>query len=410
MKKLATCIKNYGIATGSVVFLLKIVKHPIIILNRWMASKLSRNKKDAIIFQSRPDYSDNSRALSEYLINNGFLNKYDIYWCVGDTAKYNSLYPNIGIKFIPLPNKYNELPFKVHRIIARTKFFFGTHGFLVSKNTLKPNQKCILLWHGCSFKDASPNASKKFFFDKALVAGPIFLETKARYWHTTQEHLVDIGYPRFDWLKKKNPKALAFIDTIKGSCHKILIWMPTFRNDKNGRFNECNEFTQFPLMSGQDDWIKLDQICRLHGVRLVVKLHMFQKDYNIDFSSLDHIKLLSNDDFDKASITMYEFLALTDGLITDYSSIGIDYLVVNKPIAYTLDDFDFYRKNRGFVFEDPRAYMPGAHLYKFKDLERFIEDISNDIDIHNENRSSMKNVAIHQSDCYSKEIVELLNL
>ena len=31
-----------------------------------------------VVFESSPDYSDNSRALSDYMINNGYLEKYKI--------------------------------------------------------------------------------------------------------------------------------------------------------------------------------------------------------------------------------------------------------------------------------------------------------------------------------------------
>lgn len=65
-------------------------------------------------------------------------------------------------------------------------------------------------------------------------------------------------------------------------------------------------------------------------------------------------------------------MGYSDALITDYSSVCVDYLIVDKPIAYTLDDYEVYKQTRGFVFEDPHEYMPGHHLYRFSDLERLL--------------------------------------
>ena len=40
--------------------------------------------KNVIVFESNADYSDNSRAFYEYLIENKYNNKYKIYWFVNN--------------------------------------------------------------------------------------------------------------------------------------------------------------------------------------------------------------------------------------------------------------------------------------------------------------------------------------
>ena len=107
---------------------------------------------------------------------------------------------------------------------------------------------------------------------------------------------------------------------------------------------------------------------------------------------------------------MYKFVALTDALLSDYSSIAIDYLIVDRPIAYTLDDFEEYRKTRGFLVEDPRVYMPGYHLYVFDDLKRFILDLFEGKDLYKEQREQMGDQLIVKSDNYCKGILDRLNI
>ena len=52
-------------------------------------------------------------------------------------------------------------------------------------------------------------------------------------------------------------------------------------------------------------------------------------------------------------------LGSSDALITDYSSVYFDYLLLDKPIGFTVDDMELYIKDRGFIFNNPEEYMPG---------------------------------------------------
>ena len=61
---------------------------------------MSKPNPKIILFKSMPDYSDNSRALSDYLIEHGYQEKYDIYWEVDNPAKYKRTFAQNKIRFI----------------------------------------------------------------------------------------------------------------------------------------------------------------------------------------------------------------------------------------------------------------------------------------------------------------------
>ena len=107
---------------------------------------------------------------------------------------------------------------------------------------------------------------------------------------------------------------------------------------------------------------------------------------------------------------MYEFLAQTDALISDYSSVAVDYLIVDRPIAFALQDYEEYKRTRGFVFDDPRELMPGHHLYSFQELKLFLSDVSADKDPYRENRKQMFNVAITRSDDYCLDVLNKVGI
>ena len=80
---------------------------------------------------------------------------------------------------------------------------------------------------------------------------------------------------------------------------------------------------------------------------------------------------------------------MTNILITDYSSVSNDYLLLDKPIIYTLDDYEKYRESRGFKIDDPIKYYIGHHAYNPSDLQKSIIDIIHNGDIYREERNSV---------------------
>lgn len=361
-----------------------------------------------LVFTSKPDYSDNARALSDYILSK--TSYYDIYWRVGDVKECRRKYPDAKVRFISDHglHKYRNL-----FIYLRASYFFSTHSLSFYRGFKRKGQKMINLWHGCSYKD---RVNKKLtgtddFFDKHLVAGPLFIKTKSYFFRCPDDsYILAKGYPRYDWLLKKDDYARQYYEMLKGNCSHLIIWMPTFRNDKDGAYKDMACFSQFPLLGSNEDWRNVDQFCADNEVRLVVKLHINQAEYDIDWKSFSNIVRVDNDDINTANTNLYSFLACTDALISDYSSVAVDYMIVDKPIAFALDDFAMYKDARGFVVENPKDYMPGHHLYSVSDLTSFIADISNNRDPYKELRAKLFDVLLYRSTSYCKEITESLNI
>jgi CDP-glycerol glycerophosphotransferase (TagB/SpsB family) len=64
----------------------------------------------------------------------------------------------------------------------------------------------------------------------------------------------------------------------------------------------------------------------------------------------------------------YEILNAIDVLITDYSSLYFDYLLLNRPIIFTPVDLDDYRLNKGFMLEPYDEWTPGDKVFDFHSL------------------------------------------
>ena len=113
-----------------------------------------------------------------------------------------------------------------------------------------------------------------------------------------------------------------------------------------------------------------------------------------------------------AGIWLYEMVGVCDALISDYSSIAVDFMLLDRPLGYVLTDLECYRETRGFVFENPEEYMPGAKLYDLSDLENFVCDISEGKDPFKEERRKLL-PAMHTmpvKDSYCGALARYLNI
>ena len=51
-------------------------------------------------------------------------------------------------------------------------------------------------------------------------------------------------------------------------------------------------------------------------------------------------------------------------------------MLLNRPIAFTVEDIEEYRKKRGFVFDNPFEYMPGEKINSYEDLEKYVVNVA----------------------------------
>jgi CDP-glycerol glycerophosphotransferase (TagB/SpsB family) len=74
----------------------------------------------------------------------------------------------------------------------------------------------------------------------------------------------------------------------------------------------------------------------------------------------------------KENVDIYPILPLTDCLITDYSSIFFDYMLLEKEIVFYIPDFDKYRNSlRGFYFDYEQITI-GEKFYQLNDLIKYL--------------------------------------
>ncbi|OEC99890.1 MULTISPECIES: CDP-glycerol glycerophosphotransferase family protein [Methanobrevibacter] len=260
----------------------------------------------------------------------------------------------------------NKLSIGSFRKLSSSKFIFLNDNFFpLAFMEFHPETTIVQLWH-------APGASKKFGGSVDIQNREILekISKNTDYLITTSVNIKDyyseafqmplnkiksLGIPRIDYYFENHD-----VNTLKSnflnkynisSNKKILLYAPTFRDEEkyNNVFNYLN-LEEFNENLG-DEYIL--------ALRLHPKIENFYKN---DIS--DNGNYIDVSDYESEQ----ELMLISDILITDYSSIMIEFATLNKPIIFFTYDLDSYLSNeRGFYY-DFKKTVPGPIVHTSQEL------------------------------------------
>ena len=224
----------------------------------------------------------------------------------------------------------------------------------------------INLWHGVGLKkiefcvDKGPmynryvkkTLKERFYYPQVYRRPDYFLSSTdfqsvkfAQAFRIQKEQCMNLGYPRNDLLLADESKRMDFIrrfETIKTqqlieslkTYSQVFLYMPTWRESQRKLFAE------------HLDLQKLHQLMKKQNALLLLKPHANTIIENPEqLKAYSHVQLIDN------SMDIYPILPYTDVLITDYSSILYDYLLLeDKRVILYLYDYEDYVKDRDFNY------------------------------------------------------------
>lgn len=330
-------------------------------------------KTNKVFFEDLNGIKDNHYVLFNYLILTQRASKYKIIYFTKD----KKISAQFGNKAIVISN---TLTATYHYLTSRVVFFaYGSNRF-----QCRPTKKqyVVNLWHGMPLKkvglltgERTPYPQEKCY-THFLISSSFFTDVMINSFNCKKEQLKVLGYPRNDLLFQPITNS-KLVEITGGTFKRVIAFLPTFRNSNNLGIKAHS--IEFPLLN-QENIIEFNEYLKKENVCMIIKLHHAQATMKLASMQLSNIKFLTNDSLEKYGISLYSLLGSVDALISDYSSVYIDYLIIDKPIGFILDDLEDYRKTRGFNFEPIEEYLPGRHIYDLKDLVMFIDDVSNNSD------------------------------
>lgn len=368
--------------------------------------------ENLIVFESEGDLSDNAYALYAHMMQKGLFGKYKAVWLVDDvTAAKKSNYVNTYF----VTKHPNNVCAKRSLYLATCKWYIYDHCNLLADYSKRKDRKIINLWHGCGFKGGkNDDLHSKTIPDYTVVTGRIFKEIQAKVFGFPLDTFVSLGYPRNDYLFDSNNEVKNIIEKEwRTEGKKVLLWMPTFRRSVSSALDEAyfHSTTGLPIIDTSSKLEMFNEYLKSKNSICLFKLHHLQAELNVFKGSYSNIRVIRDEQIKKIGIQLYELVKITDCLISDYSSVTTDYMLLNKPIIFTLDDYNDYRNNRGFAIDNPAIYFAGDHVTKTTELIEAIDRIVDGMDRYKKQRNKiMSDLHAYVDGNASERILQFLNI
>lgn len=305
-------------------------------------------------------------ALFRHLMNDPAYADWLHVWALGDTGSAPAEYSNLeNVVFIT----------KESDAYAR---YLATAGYLVNNSTFpswytrRDGQKYLNTWHGTPLKTLGVKMSGRFL-EHANGARNFLQATHlvTPNAHTTRSTIEDFGvkglveykiaetgYPRADLVlasnddrREKTLKALG----LKGD-KQVLFYAPTWRGTHGQVHVDVERL--------KSDMAALAK----SGFDIVYRGHSMEQKA-LEGLTLD-VKIAP------ADVDTNDILAITDVLVTDYSSVFFEFIPRNKPIIFYAYDFEEYSRDRGFYLNINE--MPGRVVSDIVSLLTAIRDVKID--------------------------------
>ena len=321
-------------------------------------------------------YSDNSRYLFEYVNENHKEIK-----AIWVTSNW-SVIKELRGKNLECHYKYS---FKAiyYAIFAKVSVFVQNNFldclmFMNNNNTL-----LIQLWHGAPIKKIGMNdefnsnkksrisSFKKIRFQILKYIFPYIANEKYNLFIACSkndqqiyksafgtENIKITGFPRNDNLLNN--------DFDKERCeYKKIIYLPTFRG---GRGSQVDMFFEYGF--NVNKWIKYLEI---NNMVFYIKMH----PVNLPKEEVKNVLTKSKNIIFLEEEDVAEILPSMDILMTDYSSVYIDYLLTDKPIIFTPFDMAEYLCNDRKFYYNYEKVTPGPKCMNWNEVLEWVEKYNN---------------------------------
>ena len=290
-------------------------------------------------------FNDSPKVLFEAMLQDERFRSCSFVWAFEEPGKFNI--PNAKtIRIDSLEYFITALKAKVW--ISSVNIERGLH--IKERNTIYLNT-----WHGAGTKKIGNacNGRKDYNFsnvDMMLVQSDFERDIFIRDFRCNPKAIRMIGFPRNDELfhltndKKEDLKKRFQIPLNK----KVILYAPTWRDSRDGglsyEFNPPINMNKWKSKFA-DHFVML---FRMHTFTTSFDMKYDEFAINVsDYENLNHV------------------LAITDVLITDYSTIVYDAAIANIPFICFGFDYQVYSKERGFYY-DLDAVYPGG-VFKTED-------------------------------------------
>lgn len=333
-------------------------------------------KRNRVLVIGNHNVEDNAVGIADYIARN-----YDIpvyYELSRQYFPYVSHLLSPKVKFLDSSSTYKCL-FKA----LTSRYIFYTYPYALANYSNSKRQEIVNIWHGVPYKKLAKDLNLPGIpADTTIATSSLVQKILSKSFGVPLSSVIITGYPRNDMMLKAQENKSLYkqkLGPVFKDYKKVIIWMPTYRRIAIGKGikmpSGANVNIDHVLQVENFKAHEFDALLRKHQTLCLVKPHQLYKFENTS-KELTNIEIIDNNWIHSKNISLYQFLACTDALITDYSSVMSDYSLLEQPIFCFSTDLDNYKKTQGLYFDDFENSVPSQHYNNqsdfFKALDQFL--------------------------------------
>jgi CDP-glycerol glycerophosphotransferase (TagB/SpsB family) len=302
------------------------------------------------------------------------------------------------------------------KALGESRMIVTTHGGFKSSS----DQICVDLWHGVPLKTIGAmvhgltdekRQSELYWWSKVDAAtsySQLYTSLMNACMQIGGHRYTITGAPRNDLLLTSDGRGkLSELMNIDLDGKKILFFLPTFRTTHYGRYDGNKQWENIFGMSSFN-MAEFDEFLGDNNIVFVTKLHP-NEEYKmlnlVEQKVTRNMVLIRNSDLIDNTTDLYEVLNSADLLITDYSSVYFDFLLLDRPIVFTPVDLDSYSDLRGMLLGPYDFWTPGPKALDRETLEETILYCLSNTEYYAKERKTIKDIMHHYQDANSSRRV-----
>ncbi len=297
----------------------------------------------------------------------------------------------------------------------RTPIYLTSHGVkdVLMFIPLLKRPKHIYLHHGIPLRrgwlDLKNAPRKSVLSSKQKITTSNCMIAPSKFAASQQNKLLPIGLdkfeltglPRNDIFFDARFNADKFKDSLGLAKHKkLIVYCPTWRPWGATKFFPFEDVNLETL----NTWLKQHKaiiLLRPHHVDLKDKSNA---KFWQEIKYMEGLKLMTHD----ICPNVNQLARISDALITDYSSMYYDYILLDKPVVFLPYDLERYEKEIGF-YPNYAEITHGAKPTSQIQFLNVLEDLINNKDTYKEQRNELRDLFYdHQDGRSTERVVELI--
>ena len=318
-----------------------------------------RDKKLIVFCAMHCDtFSSNSKALFLYFLKNE--PDYTVKFVINDEEKRTALIKEYGDHFIDTRTKEGK-SIAIHAatwVVSWLDLPLGGLFLRFRRYVIHLGHGILLKGLGFTEKDGRFIKKLYYFLNRSnitcsLATSEFMSHLVAKSMGTSVRRTVICGQPYTDNLFCE-PKKLSIIDKNQFN----VLYAPTWRQHSDVKLFPFADF----------DRNQLEEFLTVNNIHIFVRFHpAYEETIPSDILEIKNVSLFSAREYTE----VMDYINCFDALITDYSSIYLDYMVLERPIIFLPYDLEDYEGSVGFTM-DYNENTPGP---KPADFSSFLAEL-----------------------------------